>query len=48
MNQLVVSKERLNTLKRNLTAGADSMALILPESITPDTMIRFALNAAQK
>jgi|GEM_PF-2386381 len=47
MNQLVVSKERLNTLKRNLTAGADSMALILPESITPDTMIRFALNAAQ-
>ncbi|QDV49587.1 recombinase RecT [Gimesia fumaroli] len=47
MNQLVVSKEKLNDLKRSLTAGADSMALILPKSITPETMIRFALNAAQ-
>lgn len=44
--KIVPFKEKLGTMRSYLERGADQMRLILPRTMTPEAMIRYALTAA--
>ena len=46
-NELSTENSKLKNMKECLMKGAESMKLVLPATITPEVMTRFAMNAAQ-
>lgn len=46
-NQLAVDKTKLKNMKSFLMQGAESMRLILQDTMDPEELVRYALNAAQ-
>lgn len=47
MNQLTVSPEKLRDMKQFLDRGLEEMSKVLPEFMKPETLVRYAINAAQ-